>query len=105
MDLGADVAADVLDSSVGLLYADHMISDTRRTLDGDPREPTAAQLLELEVDLRIYELLLGAWGELEWDESLIGRHLRLAYAAGYLDALREPRRGELCRTHGSPAPK
>jgi hypothetical protein len=63
------------------------------------------QLLELEVDLRIYELLLEAWGELEWDESLIGRYLRLAYAAGYLDSLREPRRGELCRKHGFPIPQ
>src|SRR5207248_7189886 len=67
--------------------------------------PNPAQLLELEVDLRIYELLLEAWGELEWDESLIGRYLRLAYAAGYLDSLLEPCRGELCRKHGFPIPK
>ena len=81
-----------------------MGSDTKR-LGGEAREPDDAALLELEVDLRIHELLLGAWGELEWDESLIGRYLRLAYAAGYLDALREPRRGELCRSHGFPVPK
>lgn len=73
--------------------------------EAGPAGPTAAQLLELAVDSRIWELLLEAWRELEWDESLIGRYLRLAYAAGYLDALREPRRGELCRRHGFPVPK
>jgi hypothetical protein len=82
-----------------------MISDSGEPVEDDSLQPDDAALLELEVDVRIYDLLLEAWGELDWDERLIGRYLRLAYAAGYLDALREPRRGELCRSHGFPVPK
>jgi hypothetical protein len=81
-------------------YAVHM--DSNHTPNEGLRETA---LLELEVDLRISELLLEAWGERDWDERLIGRYLRLAYAAGYLDSLREPRRGELCLRHGFPVPK
>lgn len=79
--------------------------DTIREDTAGLREPFPAVLLELEVDLRVSDMLLEAWGEFEWDESLVGRYLRLAYAAGYLDALREPCRGELCRGHGLPVPK
>jgi len=71
----------------------------------DPREPDPADLLELEVDLRLLDLIVDAWREPEWGEALIAGYLRLAFAAGYLDALREPRPGELCRRHGLPVPR
>lgn len=79
--------------------------DSNHGLSKRLRGPDDKELLELEVDLRIYDLLLEAWADRRWNESRISRYLRLAYAAGYLDSLREPRRGELCRKHGFPVPK
>jgi hypothetical protein len=69
-----------------------------------PSEPDRVALLELEVDIRIFDLLLEAWDEREWKEGAVAGYLRLAYSAGYLDALREPRPGELCRRYGFPVP-
>lgn len=66
--------------------------------------PTELQLLELDVDLRVYGVLLQACeaGELDAHTAAL---IRLAYGAGYCDALNEPSPGELCLTHGFDIPK
>jgi len=71
----------------------------------EPHEPTHGQILDLDIDLRIHALILEAWDLDEWDEALIAGFLRLAYAAGYQDALAERRRGQLCLDHGAAIPK
>jgi hypothetical protein len=39
-----------------------MISDSHESIEDESRQPDDAALLELEVDVRIYDLLLEAWG-------------------------------------------
>jgi len=60
--------------------------------------------LDLDLDLRLLSLWTEIsecpfYGELAW------AYIRAAYGLGYLDALREPRRGQLCRDHGYPVPR
>ena len=62
-------------------------------------DPTAADLLELDVDLRLLGVLFHAAEAVTIDRRLTVL-LRMAYGTGYVDALREPRRGQLCRDHG-----
>ncbi len=74
--------------------------------DEPPAEarPTPGDLLALDVDLRLYAVLLDAWAETNPDERTAAAFLRLAYGRGYCDALTERYRGQLCRDHGLPIP-
>jgi hypothetical protein len=68
-----------------------------------------SDLLHLDVDLRIG---LDMWSHL-WREIRLSRRkndllcavLRAAYGAGYMDALTEPRRGQLLKDHGITVPR
>ncbi len=64
----------------------------------EPGRPTPTDLLELDVDLRLWHVLLLAHDHTGWDQRFAAL-LRLAYGAGYSDALSEPRRGQLCLDH------
>lgn len=69
-------------------------------------EPAAPDLLDLDIDLRFgADGWAEVWGVHEWDDERIAAVLRFAYGRGYLDALREPHRGQLCRDHGFPTPR
>jgi hypothetical protein len=69
-----------------------------------PREPSAEDLLHLDIDVRI-GADLWALGIEEYDDEVLGAVLRFAYGRGYYDALSEPQRGQLCRDHGFAVPK
>lgn len=64
-------------------------------------------LLELDVDTRLAVL----WAEIDgcgFDEvslPLVASLIRSAFAFGYVAALEEPVRGELCRAHGYEVPR
>lgn len=65
----------------------------------------AVMRLELELDLRLREVLLEAWDSDCSTEGELAAFLRLAYASGYQDALRERTRGQLFRELGLPVPR
>ena len=68
------------------------------------RPPTRAELLELDVDLRISSLWQNAENIEEWDIETIGAFMRAAYGLGYSDALREELPGTLFRDNGYRVP-
>lgn len=69
-------------------------------------EPTAVDLLQLDIDLRIGADLWVEASEIgEWNEERLWAFLRFAYGRGYHDALTEPQRGKLCRDHGLGVPR
>jgi hypothetical protein len=73
-----------------------------KTPNVSPRE---TDLLAADIDLR---LGIDVWAEV-WQAdtaqpALIAALLRAAYGLGYVDALTEPRRGQLCRDHGFAIP-
>jgi hypothetical protein len=63
-----------------------------------------SERLELDVDLRLSSLWSEAAGWPAWDEATLWGYLRLAYGAGYLDALTESTPGKLCLDHGLRVP-
>jgi hypothetical protein len=65
--------------------------------------PSAAELLELDIDARLVEVWVERWKRGE-GADVLGSILRLAYGRGYCDALTEPDRGRLCRDHGLAIP-
>lgn len=68
-------------------------------------EPTPADLLDLDIDLRIgLDVWAQLWEVREWDYDVLGSVLRFAYGLGYYDALTEDERGTLCRDHGLAVP-
>lgn len=68
-------------------------------------EPSAADLLHLDIDVRIgVDVWVQLWEAEEWDDDVLGAALRFAYGLGYYDALTESPRGKLCRDHGFPIP-
>jgi hypothetical protein len=67
-------------------------------------EPTAADLLHLDVDTRLGAYLWTQLWEDEWDEEMVSTALRFAYGLGYSDALTENQRGKLCLDHGFAVP-
>lgn len=68
--------------------------------------PTAAELLDLDIDLRLgAEAWTQLWEAAELSEALVSALLRLAYGLGYLDALSEPIEGRLCLEHGLRVPQ
>jgi hypothetical protein len=67
-------------------------------------DPTRIDLVALDVDVRMHQVMLGALTEADMSEPLVAAFLRLAYVAGYQDALLEPVRGELFRAHGYRVP-
>jgi hypothetical protein len=64
---------------------------------------TKADLLALDIDVRLHSVILWALEDTP-DEALLSAFLRLAYAAGYQDALADPVRGQLLRDHGFAVP-
>jgi len=70
----------------------------------DSVRPSPKDLLELDIDLRLWTVHVAAADHDAWDAELAAL-LRLAYGAGYSDALSEPRRGQLCRDHGLAIPR
>jgi hypothetical protein len=66
--------------------------------------PTATELLELDLDVRLLWVWFQAWEVEEWDASRIAPFLRIAYFTGYRDALTEAQRGALFRAHGERVP-
>lgn len=61
--------------------------------------------LEFDVDLRLAKLWSEIIDEQVWDLATVACFMRAAYAKGYIDALAEKERGELCKAHGYPIPK
>jgi hypothetical protein len=60
---------------------------------------------ELELDLRLAAVLIEALGlQRRWTKPQVAAFLRLAYASGYQDALKEKERGQLFRDLGLPVP-
>jgi hypothetical protein len=59
--------------------------------------------LALELDLRLATIWSEA-SECTFYDASAWAYIRLAYGLGYLDALREERRGQLCLDHGFPVP-
>jgi hypothetical protein len=82
-----------------------MGSTRRRRRSDPPREPTAQELLELDLDLRQHEALLSALDARRRTEGLLATSMRLSYVYGYLDALGEGVRAQLCREHHLPLPR
>jgi len=96
-----------LDKDVALFYADQ--NGQRPALS--PKhvtpgvEPSAAELLELDVDVRLVDVWLEVWKNWAWEAGEMSGLLRLAYGRGYCDALAEPERGKLCRDNGLAVPE
>lgn len=62
-------------------------------------------LLELDLDTRLHDLWREAGDVDEWTLQMVAAFMRAAYGAGYVHALSEPVRGQLCRDHGYQTPK
>jgi hypothetical protein len=61
---------------------------------------------ELELDLRLADVMVEALGlRGRWTKTEVAAYLRLAYASGYEDALKENARGQLFRELGLPVPE
>jgi len=67
---------------------------------GLPDCPTPADLLALDIDLRLAELWSATSEVDHWHEEQLWALLRFAYGRGYHDALTESQRGRLCQEHG-----
>lgn len=61
--------------------------------------------LELDVDTRLADLWTEMAGVTEWTIEVVASFMRAAYGAGYVQALTEPVRGQLCRENGYCVPK
>lgn len=82
-----------------LVYDDHVDS-----IPGAAGQPSREELLELDLDMRLHSIVLQILGMDELDDWVVAAFLRLAYGAGYEDALSEPCRGQLLRDHGYRVP-
>jgi hypothetical protein len=69
----------------------------------DP-QPGPADLLALDIDVRLVDVWPEAWKSGEWGSAHAAAVLRLAYGRGYCDALTEGDRGRLCLDHGLAVP-
>ena len=69
-----------------------------------PAQPSRQALLEFDIELRLHDVLTWALEDGIANGAVLVGFLRLAYVTGYSDALGEPRRGELFRTHGYEVP-
>jgi hypothetical protein len=67
-------------------------------------EPTALDLLEVDIDARLLDVWSQVWMIQEWDEEIVAPCIRVAYWNGYTDALTEEARGSLYRDHGLTPP-
>ncbi len=66
---------------------------------------SSTQSIELEVNLRLRELLINFVAAESWTEEFATPYLRLAYATGYQDALSEACRGQMFPDLGLPVPR
>jgi len=67
-------------------------------------EPSALDLLELDLDVRLLALWLQAWEVEQWGTEIVAPFLRVAYWTGYRDALTENERGKLYTDCGQTVP-
>jgi hypothetical protein len=68
-------------------------------------EPTAEDLLCLDIDLRIgVDGWAQVWEMADWSDQTLAAVIRFAYGCGYLEALSESVRGKLCQDHGFAVP-
>jgi len=67
-------------------------------VDSTPKRLPSPELLALDIDLRLFWVMVDAWDYEGWDAEFACL-LRLAYGLGYMDALAEPLPGQLCREH------
>jgi hypothetical protein len=82
-----------------------MVSELPEPDASDIREPTSAELLDIDIDIRLgAETWTELWRTAPRRGELLAALLRVAYGSGYFDALTETRRGQLCRDHGLPIP-
>jgi hypothetical protein len=86
-----------LDFPVNPANITHMGNDNKT-------EPAAGELLELDLDLRMHEVVLSAVAITEWDTQTALKYLRYAFGAGYLDATTEAVPNSLYLNHGYPIP-
>lgn len=70
----------------------------------DSGETEAGQLLQLDIDVRLGADFWVTWWSAEDESDVLAALARSAYGSGYLDALTEASRGQLCRDHGYPVP-
>lgn len=73
-------------------------------MDGQT-QPSRADLLELDIDLRIADLWRQAADISEWDMESVAAFMRAAYGQGYCDSLSEDRPASLCTDHGYRVPQ
>jgi hypothetical protein len=66
--------------------------------------PSAIDLLELDIDIRLADLWREASGIREWNMDIVAAFMRAAYGKGYLDSLTEPNPASLCADHGYKIP-
>jgi hypothetical protein len=71
----------------------------------DVDHPTALDLLELDLDVRLFSLWRQVWEVESWDQDSFAPFLRVAYWNGYRDALTESQRGKLYGDHHQPVPR
>ena len=76
-----------------------MQEETANRLDKDEE-------LTLDVDLRLELLIRSLWDDFSDDEvrNIAMGWCRAAYGQGYIDALKEKTRGQLCKKHGYRVP-
>lgn len=71
----------------------------------DPTDETAREQLFLDLDTRLLSIWVEAVTDLPWTYEAVVSYFRICYAAGYMDSLREPARGQLLRDHGLDVPR
>ena len=79
--------------------------EARRPEQAVSETVTRLDLLELDIDTRMAYLWAEAENVTDWNLEAIAIYLRAAYGLGYVDALRERKRGQLCRDHGYRVPR
>ena len=67
-------------------------------------EPSALELFELDLDVRLLAVWLQACEVEQWGPEIAAPFLRVAYWTGYGDALKEKQRGKLYKDHGQSVP-
>ena len=81
-----------------------MPSDGLGTFVAMANHPSRIDLLELDIDLRLSDLLREAGEITDWNLDVVAAFMRAAYGKGYCDALTEESPGELCHEHGYRVP-
>jgi hypothetical protein len=70
----------------------------------DSDQTDAGEFLQLDIDVRLGPDFWVTWWSSEDEPEILAALARSAYGSGYVDALTETSRGQLCRDHGYPVP-